>query len=94
MIIKYPEYADLRSRKGVQPTRLRSHCKVPIFVIYTTRGNAAEVTIHLMITEEEKLHSMETKSPLTKLDTPSLHIGPADINLAVYGTLLTTPGIN
>ena len=55
IIIKNPEFADVRSLEGVAPTANRS---VPILAIPTTAGTAAEVTINYVITDEEKNRKM------------------------------------
>ena len=55
IIIKNPEFADVRSLEGVAPTANRS---VPILAVPTTAGTAAEVTINYVITDEEKNRKM------------------------------------
>ncbi|MBR0484506.1 MAG: lactaldehyde reductase [Oscillospiraceae bacterium] len=55
IIIKNPEFADVRSLEGVAPTPNRS---VPILAVPTTAGTAAEVTINYVITDEEKNRKM------------------------------------
>lgn len=54
IIIKNPDFADVRSLEGVAPTT--NKC-VPIIAVPTTAGTAAEVTINYVITdtrEEQK----------------------------------------
>lgn len=51
IIIKNPEFADVRSLEGVAPTK--NKC-VPIIAVPTTAGTAAEVTINYVITDVEK----------------------------------------
>lgn len=51
IIIRNPEYADVRSLEGTAPTR--NSC-IPIFAVPTTAGTAAEVTINYVITDVEK----------------------------------------
>ena len=48
IIIKNPEFADVRSLEGVAPTK--NKC-VPIIAVPTTAGTAAEVTINYVITD-------------------------------------------
>ncbi|MBR1527728.1 MAG: lactaldehyde reductase [Oscillospiraceae bacterium] len=55
IIIKNPDFADVRSLEGVAPTEKRS---VPILAVPTTAGTAAEVTINYVITDEEKNRKM------------------------------------
>lgn len=51
IIIKNPEFKDVRSLEGVAPTK--KPC-VPILAVPTTAGTAAEVTINYVITDVEK----------------------------------------
>ena len=55
VIIKNPEFADVRSLEGVAPTK--NKC-VPIIAVPTTAGTAAEVTINYVITDAEKNRKM------------------------------------
>ena len=50
IIIKNPEFSDVRSLEGVAPTK--NPC-VPIIAVATTAGTAAEVTINYVITDVE-----------------------------------------
>ena len=51
IIIKNPDFADVRSLEGVAPTT--NKC-VPIIAVPTTAGTAAEVTINYVITDVER----------------------------------------
>lgn len=51
IIINNPEFADVRSLKGVAPTK--NPC-LPIIAVPTTAGTAAEVTINYVITDVQK----------------------------------------
>ena len=51
IIIRNPEFEDVRSLEGVAPTK--NPC-VPTFAVPTTAGTAAEVTINYVITDVEK----------------------------------------
>ena len=60
IIIRNPEFADVRSLEGVAPTRQPS---VPILAVPTTAGTAAEVTINYVITDAEKNRKMVCVDP-------------------------------
>lgn len=60
IIIKNPDFADVRSLEGVVPTT--NKC-VPIIAVTTTAGTAAEVTINYVITDTEKNRKMVCVDP-------------------------------
>lgn len=60
IIIKNPDFADVRSLEGVPPTT--NKC-VPIIAVPTTAGTAAEVTINYVITDTEKNRKMVCVDP-------------------------------
>ena len=55
IIIKNPEFSDVRSLEGVAPTKNKA---VPIIAVPTTAGTAAEVTNNYVITDTEKYRKM------------------------------------
>lgn len=55
IIMKNPEFADVRSLEGASPTK---HKAMPIIAVSTTSGTAAEVTINYVITDEEKIANL------------------------------------
>lgn len=60
IIIKNPDFADVRSLEGVAPTT--NKC-VPIIAVPTTAGTAAEVTINYVITDTQKNKKMVCVDP-------------------------------
>ena len=60
IIIKNPDFADVRSLEGVAPTT--NKC-VPIIAVPNTAGTAAEVTINYVITDTEKNRKMVCVDP-------------------------------
>lgn len=60
IIIKNPDFADVRSLEGVAPTT--NKC-VPIIAVPTTAGTAAEVTINYVITDTKKNRKMVCVDP-------------------------------
>ena len=60
IIIKNPDFADVRSLEGVAPTT--NKC-VPIIAVPTTAGTAAEVTINYVITDTQMNRKMVCVDP-------------------------------
>ena len=60
IIIKNPDFADVRSLEGVAPTT--NKC-VPIIAVPTTASTAAEVTINYVITDTQKNRKMVCVDP-------------------------------
>jgi lactaldehyde reductase len=60
IIIKNPDFADVRSLEGTADTK--NKC-IPIFAVPTTAGTAAEVTINYVITDAEKNRKMVCVDP-------------------------------
>ena len=60
IIIKNPDFADVRSLEGVAPTT--NKC-VPVIAVPTTAGTAAEFTINYVITDTEKNRKMVCVDP-------------------------------
>lgn len=60
IIIRNPDFEDVRSLEGVAPTKNKS---VPIFAVPTTAGTAAEVTINYVITDAQKNRKMVCVDP-------------------------------
>ncbi len=60
IIIKNPDFADVRSLEGVAPTT--NKC-VPIIAVPTPAGTAAEVTINYVITDTQKNRKMVCVDP-------------------------------
>ncbi|MCI1946502.1 lactaldehyde reductase [Clostridium luticellarii] len=60
IIVKNPEFADVRSLEGTANTKNKS---IPIIAVPTTAGTAAETTINYVITDAEKNRKMVCVDP-------------------------------
>lgn len=88
IIIKNPEFADVRSLEGVADTK--NKC-VPIFAVPTTAGTAAEVTINYVITDAEKNRKMVCVDPH---DIPVVAFVDADMMSSMPKGLTAATGMD
>lgn len=88
IIIKNPDFADVRSLEGVAPTT--NKC-VPIIAVPTTAGTAAEVTINYVITDTEKNRKMVCVDPK---DIPVVAIVDPDMMSSMPKGLTAATGMD
>lgn len=88
IIIKNPEFADVRSLEGVSPTK---HKALPIIAVSTTSGTAAEVTINYVITDEEKNRKFVCADPH---DIPVVAIIDPDMTASMPPKLCAATGMD
>ena len=88
IIIKNPDFADVRSLEGVAPTT--NKC-VPIIAVPTTAGTAAEVTINYVITDTEKNRKMVCVDPK---DIPVVAVVDPDMMSSMPKGLTATTGMD
>ena len=88
IIIKNPDFADVRSLEGVAPTT--NKC-VPIIAVPTTAGTAAEVTINYVITDEEREVKMVCVDPH---DIPVLAIVDTELMASMPKKLAAATGMD
>lgn len=88
IIIKNPDFADVRSLEGVAPTT--NKC-VPIIAVPTTAGTAAEVTINYVITDVEKNRKMVCVDPK---DIPIVAIVDPDMMSSMPKGLTAATGMD
>lgn len=88
IIIKNPEFADVRSLEGVADTKNKA---VPIIAIPTTAGTAAETTINYVITDVEKNRKMVCVDPH---DIPVIAIIDPDMMSSIPKGLTAATGMD
>lgn len=88
IIIKNPDFADVRSLEGVAPTT--NKC-VPIIAVPTTAGTAAEVTINYVITDTEKNRKMVCVDPK---DIPIVAVVDSDMMSSMPKGLTAATGMD
>ncbi len=88
IIIKNPEFADVRSLEGASPTK---HKAMPIIAVSTTSGTAAEVTINYVITDEEKNRKFVCADPH---DIPVVAIIDPDMTASMPPRLCAATGMD
>lgn len=88
IIIKNPDFADVRSLEGVAPTT--NKC-VPIIAVPTTAGTAAEVTINYVITDTEKNRKMVCVDPK---DIPEVAVVDPDMMSSMPKGLTAATGMD
>ena len=88
IIMKNPEFADVRSLEGASPTK---HKAMPIIAVSTTSGTAAEVTINYVITDEEKNRKFVCADPH---DIPVVAIIDPDMTASMPPKLCAATGMD
>lgn len=88
IIIKNPDFADVRSLEGVAPTT--NKC-VPIIAVPTTAGTAAEVTINYVITDTQKNRKMVCVDPK---DIPVVAVVDPDMMSSMPKELTAATGMD
>ena len=88
IIIKNPDFADVRSLEGVAPTT--NKC-VPIIAVPTTAGTAAEVTINYVITDTQKNRKMVCVDPK---DIPVVAVVDPDMMSSMPKGLTASTGMD
>ena len=88
IIIKNPEFADVRSLEGTAPTK--NPC-VPIIAVPTTAGTAAEVTINYVITDVERKRKFVCVDPH---DMPIIAVVDPDMMSSMPKGLTASTGMD
>lgn len=88
IVVRNPEFADVKSLEGVAPTKNKS---VPVIAVPTTAGTAAEVTINYVITDEENVKKMVC---VDVNDIPVLSIVDAELMTKMPKGLTASTGMD
>ena len=88
IIIKNPEFEDVRSLEGLSPTK--NKC-VPTIAVATTAGTAAEVTINYVITDVENNRKFVCVDPN---DMPMVAIVDPDMMMTMPASLTVATGFD
>lgn len=88
IITNNPEFSDVVSLEGVADTH---HKSVPVIVLPTTAGTAAEVTINYVITDEENEKKMVCVDPN---DIPAMAIVDAELMYTLPRSLTASTGMD
>jgi len=88
IIIRNPEFADVRSLEGVAPTK--NPC-LPIIAVPTTAGTAAEVTINYVITDVQKKRKFVCVDPH---DMPIVAVVDPDMMASMPKSLTAFTGMD
>lgn len=88
IIMRNPEFADVRSLEGASPTK---HKAMPIIAVSTTSGTAAEVTINYVITDVERNRKFVCADPH---DIPIIAIIDPDMTASMPAKLCAATGMD
>lgn len=88
IVIANPDFSDIISLEGCAPTQNKS---VPIIVLPTTAGTAAETTINYVIIDEEKQKKMVCVDPN---DIPAVAIIDAELMYSLPKGLTAATGMD
>lgn len=88
IIVRNPDYADVRSLEGEVAT---AHSSVPILAIPTTSGTAAEVTINYVITDKERNRKFVCVDPH---DIPVVAFVDSDMMMGMPTALCAATGMD
>lgn len=88
IIVKNPEFSDVRSLEGVADTKYPS---LPILAVPTTSGTAAEVTINYVITDKERSRKFVCVDPH---DIPIVAFVDSDLMMGMPKALCAATGMD